>query len=190
MRLLILTWETKCQKFKPRFANSWQGKNTEHAGQGKKAESIAIEVAKAYGPLRKCFNCNSPKHIARDYPEKKHVSKNKPYTVKKCLVVDIDVSLETSFEKLTDVVDCALRTQCGDVNRVSNVDDCCERDVDTGDLSQLMNINIETVVESEAVNCIDVIDNTSFKAAALKYVDVLIDARDIRLWKTLVVRYL
>ena len=91
--------------------------------------------------------------------------------MKQCLVVDRfnrDVSLETSFEKLTDVLDCALRTQCGDVNRVSNVDDCCERDVDTGDVSQLMNINIETVVESEAVKYIDVIDNTSFKAATFK----------------------
>ena len=98
-------------KFKPRFTSSWQGKNTEHAGQGKKAEPIATEVAKAYGPLRICFNCNSPKHIARDYSEKKKVSKNKPYTVKQCLVVDSfnrDVSLETSFEKLSDVVDCAF----------------------------------------------------------------------------------
>ena len=108
------------------------------------------------------------------------MSKNKPYTVKQCLVVDRfnrDVSFETSFEKLTDVVDSALRTQCGDVNRVINVDDCCERDVDTGDVSQLMTINIETVVESEAVNCIDVIDNTSFKVATLNYVDVLIDGK-------------
>ena len=100
--------------------------------------------------------------------------------MKQCLVVDRFnryVSLETSFEKLTDVVDCALRTQCGDVNRVSNVDDCCERDVDTGDVFQLMNINIETVVESEAVICIDVIDNTSFTAATLNYVDVLFDGK-------------
>ena len=40
-----------------------------------------------------------------------------------------------------------------------------------------MNINIKTVVESEAVNCIDVIDNTSFKAATLNYFDVLIDGK-------------
>ena len=40
-----------------------------------------------------------------------------------------------------------------------------------------MNIDIETVVESEAVNCIDVIDNTSFKASTLNYVDVLIDGK-------------
>ena len=108
------------------------------------------------------------------------MSKNKPYTVKQYLVVDKfnpDISLETSFEKLTGVVDCALRTQCGDVNRVSNVGDCCELDVNTCDVSPLMNINIQTVVESEAVNCIDVINNTSFKAAALNYVDVLIDGK-------------
>ena len=106
------------------------------------------------------------------------MSKNKPYIVKQCLVVDRfsrDVRLKTSFEKLTGVVDCALRTQCGDVNRVSNVDDCRKRDADIGDVSQLM--NIETVVESEAVNCIDVIDNTSFKVATLIYLDVLIDGK-------------
>ena len=40
-----------------------------------------------------------------------------------------------------------------------------------------MNINIETVVESEAVNCIDVINNSSFKAATLNYVDVLIEGK-------------
>ena len=69
--------------------------------------------------------------------------------MKQCLVVDRfnrDVSLEMSFEKLTDVVDCALRTQCDDINRVRNVDDCCKRDVDIGGVSQLMNINIETFV--------------------------------------------
>ena len=62
-------------KFKPRLTSSWQGKNAEHAGQGKKAVPIAAEVAKAYGPIRRCFNCNSPKCIARDCPEKKNVSK-------------------------------------------------------------------------------------------------------------------
>ena len=48
--------------------------------------------------------------------------------MKQCLVVNRfnrDVSLETSFEKLTDVTDCALRTQC-----VNNVDDCRERDAE------------------------------------------------------------
>ena len=40
-----------------------------------------------------------------------------------------------------------------------------------------MNINVETVVESEAVNCIDVIDNASLKVATLNYVDVLIDGK-------------
>ena len=40
-----------------------------------------------------------------------------------------------------------------------------------------MNINVETVVESEAVNCIDVIDNANFKVDTLNYVDVLIDGK-------------
>ena len=166
-------------KFKPQFTSSWQGKNTEHAGQEKKDEPIVTEVFKAYGPPRRFFNCNSPKHIARDCPEKKNVSKNKPLTVKQCLVVNRfnrDVSLEKSFEKLTDVTDCALRTQCDDAN--------C--DADTGDVFHLMNINVETVVESEAVNCIDVNDNASFKVATLNYVDVLIDGKRYkafgRLW--------
>ena len=69
-------------KFKPQFTSSWQGKNIEHAGQAKKkAEPIASEVDKASGPLRRCFNCNSPKHIARHCPEKINVSKNKSYTI-------------------------------------------------------------------------------------------------------------
>ena len=62
--------------------------------------------------------------------------------MKQRLVVDRfnrDVSLETSFEKLTVVTDCALRTQCGDVNCVSSVDDCREREADTDDVFQLMN---------------------------------------------------
>ena len=100
--------------------------------------------------------------------------------MKQCLVVNRfnrDVSLETSFEKLTNVTDCPLRTQRDDVNCVNNVDDCRELDADTGDVFQLMNINVETVVESEAVNSIDVIDNASFKVATLNYVDVLIDGK-------------
>ena len=119
MRLLILTWETKCQNSNLGLLAHGRVKTPNTLAKEKKSEPIATEVAR-------CFNCNSPKHVARDCPEKKNVSKNKPYTVKQCLVVDRfnrDVSLETSFEKLTDVVDCALRTQCGGVNRVSNVDE-------------------------------------------------------------------
>ena len=75
---------------------------------------------------------------------------------------------------------------------MNNLDDCRERDADAGDVLQFMNINEESVVESEAVHCIDVIDNASFiiiviiyifirrqyaqglKVATLNYVNVLI----------------